>query len=331
MFQKRFSIGVVFWGLFILFVNLLGPTQGISMDFPTKPIELILPYAPGGITDIQGRLYSTKCEEYLGQPMVVLNKPGATGALGTEFVIKAKPDGYTLCFISIGTAGTLKAMNPKLSYDPVKDLTAICRASVSSNIVIVKGDSPLDTLEKLIGYGKKNPGRLNYGSAGVGSSGHFMGELFQQAAGFRMVHVPYKGSAPSLMALLGGHIDLTFSNHIEAVEQIRARAVIPLVVSSPKRIVDLPNVPSMVEKGYPNAVFEAWGGVAGPAGMPRPVVEKLSGYFQKVLALPNVQKKMQELGMTPAYLGPDEFGEYVRKNLEIYIDVAKRGNIRVEE
>lgn len=306
------------------------PPRLPAAEYPAKPIQLIIPYAPGGITDILGRLVAEKSKEALGQPMVVLNKPGAGGALGMDFVAKAKPDGHTLAVGAISTLAILKAINPRLSYDPVKDTTPICRLDSNPNVILVRADSPLHTLEKLVDYARKNPGKLNFGTSGVGTSLHFSGELLQRAADIRMVHVPHKGAAPSLMALLGGHIELVFSNITEAVEQIKSGKVIPLAVTYEKRYSELPNVPSVAEKGYPGAVMAPWLGIAGPAGLPVPIVDKLAGYFQKVVESREVEKKLKELGMTKAYLPPAEFAKFVRSEVAKYTEVARKANIVVE-
>jgi tripartite-type tricarboxylate transporter receptor subunit TctC len=317
-------------GLLILLAGLWVPMQGTCSDFPDKPIQLIVPFPPGGITDLNARLISAKCMEYLGQPMIVLNKPGATGSIGMDFVAKAKPDGHILGMGASSTLAILKATNPRLPYDPVKDLTPICRLLVSPGAILVRRDSQLNTLEKLVDYAKKNPGKLNYGTGGVGLTQHFACELFQQESGIQMVHVPYKGAAPSVMALLGGHVDLTYVTISDGMEQIKGGTVIALAVSSAERYSELPNIPSLSEKGYPRAVNVGWIGVVGPARLPEPVLDKLAKYFQKVFASPDMNSKMRGLGNYPAYMGSKEFGEFLRSEINIYVEVAKKAGLRSE-
>jgi len=331
MFKKLCRIELILLVLCVLFAGLSAPKQVEAADFPTNPIQLIVPYAPGGVTDIVGRLISEKSREFLGQPMVVVNKPGAGGTLGTDFVAKSAPDGYSLGTIGTGTFAIAPILNPNLPYDPVKALTLISRLTIFSLVIMVRADSPLNTLEKLVDYAKKNPGKLNYGSAGVGTALHFGGELFNRAAGIRMVHVPFKGTPPALMALLGGHIDLFFSNYIDAVEQVKAGKVIPLAVTTPERVIAIPHVPTVAEKGYPDAVITSWIGITGPAGItPLPIVDKLSAFIRKVLSIPDIQKKMITLGVTPAHLGPKEFEKFAKDQLEQFRDLARTANIKAE-
>jgi len=326
MFRKHLLTEAVLLGLI---VGLLAPVQGTAADFPKRPIELIVPYSAGGITDTLARLLTGRSAEYLGQAMVVLNKPGAGGALGIDFVAKSKPDGYTLGSGASSTLPILNALRPSLSYDPVKDFTPICQYFMVPSVTVVRADSRLNTFEKLIDYAKKNPGKLNYSSAGMGSTQHFACELLMQIAGIKMVHIPYKGSAPALMALLGGHVDLSVQDLVTPMEQIKAGKVIPLAVTAPERFSDLPDVPSVAEK-YPGAVVVSWGGIVAPAGLPEPIVDKLAKYFQKVLALPDVQKRMKELGGTPTYRDPEEFGKFIRSEVDKFSDLAKKANIKIE-
>ncbi len=329
MFRRDLVLGISFAALLVLSPGTAAPEKVQAADYPDKPVQFIVAYAPGGVLDLGARLIAAGSAESLGQPLVILNKPGAGGALGTDFIAKAKPDGYTLGLGPVALA-ILKAINPNLSFDPVKDLTPICRLSMGSNVMVVRSDSQLNTLDKLVDYARKNPGKLNYGSSGVGGSLHFAGELFQREAGIQMVHVPYKGGAPALMALLGGHIELTFNNLQEAIEQIKAGKVIPLAVTLPERYPELPQVPSVAEKGYPGAVITSWTGVVGPAGLPRPVVEKISAYCQKVISRPDILKKLKEFWVTPAYLGPVEYGKFIASEVALYKELAGRANIKAE-
>ena len=291
---------------------------------------MIVTYAPGGVTDMVGRVISEKSQEFLGQPMVVINKAGAGGTLGMDFVAKSTPDGYTVGVSATSTLAIAPAINPNLSYDPTKAFSYVCRQSILSIVIMVRADSPLNTLEKLIDFAKKNPGKLNYGSSGVGTALHFAGELLNRAAGIKMVHVPFKGGAPALMALLGGHIDLFFSNYTDAAEQVKAGKVVPLAVSSSDRLVDLPNVLTVAQKGFPDAEFTSWLGINGPAGVSMPVLEKLSEFVKKVQLIPDVKKKMITLGVTPAHMGPREFEKFAKDQYLKVRDLAKAADIKLE-
>ena len=329
MVPKQF-IHALAAGILISWAVLLIPQSGGTADFPTKPIQLYIPYVPGGVTDILGRVAVEKGNDFLGQPMVVLNKPGAGGALGIDFVAKSKPDGYTLGVGSLATLGLLKAINPKLSYDPAKDITPVCNLIVNFNVIEVRADSPLNTFEKLIDYAKKNPGKLNYGTSGVGTTQHFGAELFQRAAGIEMLHVPFKGGSASMASLLGGHIDLVFHNMTEGVEQIRAGKVIPLFITHDSRYSEFPQIPTIVEKGYPQAVMAPWLGICGPAGLPDAVVDKLAKYFQRIMSIPDVQKRMKDLSLIQAYIPPAEYKKLVLSDLAKYVEIAKKANITAE-
>ena len=319
----------ILWGavIFSLGLGVSGPVP--AETFPAKPIQLIIPWAPGGMTDVMGRIFAEKSAEFLGQKMVVENKPGGGAVIGTNIIAKANPDGYTIGL----TGATLtihKAIGTSLPYDPMKDLTFINRTVFSPNTILVRADSPWKTLENLIEYGKKNPGKLNFGTSGIGSTLHLGGELLQFAAGIQMNHVPYKGAAPAVMALLGGHIDLMFSNTVDSMAQIKAGKLTPLAVTSPERSPDLPEIPSVVEKGYPNAVILNYQGTFGPAGMPRPVVDKIAGYFKKVLSLPDIQNKLKEFSAFAAYQGPEEWDKFLHDDYRRMAELAKRANIQVK-
>ena len=223
-----------------------------------------------------------------------------------------------------------KAIKPNLSYDPATEITPVCNLVTNFNVAEVRADSPLNTLEKLVDYAKKNPGKLNYGTSGVGTTQHFGAELFQRAAGINMVHVPFKGGAQSMMALLGGHIDLVFHNMMEGVEQIRAGKVIPLFISHNTRYADFPQIPSIVEKGYSEALMAPWTGVCAPAGLPEPILDKLAKYFQRTLNVPDVQKRMKDLSLIQAYIPPGEYKKLVLSELVKYTEIAKKANIKAE-
>jgi tripartite-type tricarboxylate transporter receptor subunit TctC len=330
MIQKNGRIVCLYWLLLFLCLNLLLGTQGGAAEFPLKSIQVIAPYAAGGIVDTVGRLVSSKSQENLGQPMVVVNKPGAGATLGMDFVAKSKPDGYTLGVGSNGPLAVGPAITPNLPYDPVRSFTPVCQVVGMMYILQVRADSQLNTLEKLIDYAKKNPGKLSYGSAGVGAGQHLAGELLQREAGIQMVHVPYKGSSPNVMALLGGHIDLNITTVSEAMEQIKAGKFTPLYVTGPVRDERLPQVPSIAEKGYPGAVITGWVGIVGPAGIHKDIVQKLSSYFQKTIASPDLQAKMKELWLDPTFKGPADWGKFIESEGGRFKELAKAANIKLE-
>jgi tripartite-type tricarboxylate transporter receptor subunit TctC len=327
---KIFVICVLTFVGFIIALGTGTLNRSEAAGYPIKPIQIVVPYSPGGITDVLVRLTAEKSQEYLGQPMVVLNKPGAGGLLGADFVANSEPDGHLIANVNIATHGIAPAIRSKVPYDPVKSFSPICLLITNQNVILVNGNSKWDTLQKLIDYAKENPNKLNFGSSGVGTSNHLTGELLQQAAGIKMTHIPHKGASPALMALLGGHIDVMVSNVVGAIEQIKAKKVIPLAVTSPKRIPLLPEVPSVVELGYPGVLITPWHGVGGPAGLSEDMVGTLAGYFKKVLDAPEIRQKIIDLGMTPAYKGPAGLAKWIQDELSKYKTLAEKANIRID-
>ena len=330
MFRKMLMKGA-FLAFLPLLANCLVVNQATASEFPTKPIQLIVTWAAGGITDVIARLISGKSNEYMGQPMVVLNKTGGGGVIGADFVAKSAPDGHTLLLGASGITSIIYAISPRMPYDPLKDFTPICQLIAQAPIILVKENSQLNTFEKLIDYAKKNFGKLTYGSAGIGSSQHFLGETLQRVAGINWVHLPFKGNAPALMSLLGGHIDLVISDVVATKEQIKAGKVIPLVVSSENRFWGLPEVPSLAEKGYAEAVIVAWLGIVGPAKLPETVVNRLVQFSQKCLSSADVQNRMRELWLTPTYKNPAELSSLIKNEVHRFSDLAKKANIKLPE
>lgn len=327
MLKKSFFNQEISWGLFILFIGLLGPSLLAAAEYPRKPIELVVSFPPGGSTDVTARLAVENSKEYLGQPMVVLNKPGAGGMIGQHYVAKARADGYTLVIASTGVTIILPAIEASAPYNPVKDFTHVCNLAKSTIVVLVRSDSSLDTIEKLIDYAKKNPGKLNFGAV-LGSGQHLSAELLMRESGIKMTHVPFNGPAPSTMALLGGQIDLTFSTYIDSAEHIKAGKLIPLAVTAPERYFDLPQAPTFVEKGYPGIVYLLWNGIDAPAGLPKSIVDRLNEYFQKVSVSPEFQNKLKKNGLIPAYMAADEFGKLIQNEWVKYQKLCKEANIK---
>lgn len=300
-----------------------------AQAYPSKPIEFVVPWPPGGISDGLHRIVNTKSGDLIGQQMVIINKAGAGGAVGTSYIANARPDGYTIGIGSIGNVVVAKAVNPKIAYE-VKDFTPIANLVSFVNVVLVKADSPYNSLDKLLDYARKNPGKLNYGSAGNGTSQHLTGEMISEYTGVKMTHIPFQGGGPALNALMGGHVDLIMASYMDYAEQIRAGRVIALAATSQKRFKDLPQVPTFVESGYPQLVVEGWNGVVGPAGMPREAVEKVAGYFKAVLEMPDMRERLGKMGLTPAFMPPEEFGRFLKSETQRYRAIAIKANIRID-
>ncbi len=319
----------VFISLVALFGSLILATFGPAADYPTKPIEIIVTYAPGGSTDTTARLTAPGVSKLLGQPIVVINKPGAGGALGYDQVVKSNPDGYTIVLYAINCP-ILKAINSSLSFHPVNDFAPVSNLIKQANILTVPLNSKITTVAQYVGTAKKNPGKFVFGSSGMGSSQHLSGELFKRVAKVDMVHVPHKGSAPCVTAMLGGHIDSGFINAPDVMEQIRAGKLRAVAVTTAQRIAELPNVPTIAESGFPGFEVVSWMGIAAPAKVPPAIIQKLDGAYRKVMEDAEVPTKMKSMGFIPSYMPPAEFGAWIKKEFEKFSILAKEANIKME-
>ncbi len=311
--------------LYALVATLIATSTAIAQDFPNRPITWVVPFPPGGVTDNTARTVAKVMGEKLGQPVIVENKPGAGGIVGTEFVVNAKKDGYTILLSSNGIV-TYPFLFKTLSYNPQKDLAPMHGFALSPMLIMVKADSPFKTLDDLIAFAKKNPNKLNYATVGSGSTQHLFGELLQKEAGFKMTAVPYKGSAPALTDLLAGVIDISLDYAVSVLPQIQAGKLRAIGVSGDPRLPVLPDVKSVSEYGYPNASFTAWSTVVLPAGTPQPIVDKLAKAFDDALEEPAVLKYFEEQsaplmrGVGPAKLG--EFFDKERAKMKAIVEIT---------
>jgi tripartite-type tricarboxylate transporter receptor subunit TctC len=267
-----------------------------AQDYPTRPITWVVPFPPGGVTDNGARTVAKVLSEKLGQPVIIENKPGAGGIVGTEYVVNSKPDGYTFLYASNGALVTYQFLYKKLSYDPQTSIAPVHGMADSPMLMMVRADAPYKTLAEFIDYAKKNPDKLNYFSVGNGSTQHLATELLLKEAGIKMAHIPYKGTAPGLTDLLGGVIDVMFDYAVVMKPQIDAGKLRPLAVTSAKRLSNMPDVQTFAEQGYPGVVFTAWATIVFPAGVPQAIVNKLADAFGKSLEDPGVVKYFQDQG-----------------------------------
>ena len=274
--------------------------------WPNRSITFVVPYAPGGYTDLVGRLTARYVEKALGQPVVVDNRAGAGGIVGTQSVASAAPDGYTFCVCSVG-AVSIAPFAQKLGYDPVKDLAPVGIVSSIVQAVIVKKDLPVKSLSELVSYAKANPGKLNYGSSGAGGLTHYSVELFQARTGTKAVHIPFKGGAQSTAAVLAGEVDFSFANMTDALPQIEAGTVRGLAVTSLERSPYFPDLPSVHEAVVPNFIAETWNGIIAPAKTPEPVLRKLAEILIKMADDPEVKETMRRAGANTVKTTPDQF------------------------
>ena len=307
----------------------LAGTAAHAADFPSHPIRIVVPYAAGGGVDIVTRLVGEKMGEALGQPIIVDNRPGAATNIGMGAVAQADPDGYTLLTAS-NTLASNASLFSKLSFDPAHDFTPVGSIGYAPLVVVVPQPSPAKTLKDLIAYGKANPGKLTYASAGNGSSGHLASELLKAEGGFQALHVLYKGGAPAITDLLGQRIDFMSINPLEVISHIQAGKLRPLAVLNAQPAALLPDVPTTASLGLPHAVATVWWGLVGPRGLPEPVVQRLNGALQKALNDPAVQKRLSELGAVPTPGTAAQFGTFVADETAKWSKVIKQAGIKAD-
>jgi tripartite-type tricarboxylate transporter receptor subunit TctC len=279
--------------------------------FPSKPITIVVPYPPGGTSDIVPRAVAPKMSEALGVPVIIDNRGGANGAIGATYVAKSNPDGYTILLTPTGVLAINQWLYKKLTYSPEKDLVPIINAASAPNMIVVHPSVPAHTLGDLIAYAKANPNKLSFASQGNGSTGHMCGELLKMAAGIEMQHVPYKGSAPAMQDLIGGQVPVMCENFSNAIPHVRSNRARALAVTSKSRSPAAPNIPTAQESGLPGFEAGVWYGFAAPAGTPKPVIDKLNTVIAKALHSPDVSKKLADLGLTVVADSPEHFASFV--------------------
>ena len=294
-----------------------------AQPWPSKPVHLIVPYAAGGPVDLSARLVAPKLQEALGQPVLVENKTGAGGNIGADFVAKSAPDGYTLVMGAIATHAINPALYGKLPYDPIRDFRHVALLVQVPNVLIVNNDVAAHTVQELVALLKKNPGKFDFASGSTGSTGHLAGELFKQMTGTYMVHIPYKGSAPAMLDLVSGRVQLMFDNLASALPNVRAGKVRALAVTTLKRSAFVPELPTLDESGLKGFDMTTWWGVMAPAKTPDAVVERLAAEIQKVL--PGLRDRLAAMGSEPPTVrSPREFTAFVEHELKTYSALVKR-------
>ena len=289
-------------------------------DYPNRRIELIVPFPPGGPTDTAARIVHPPFAAALGVPILVVNKPGVGGAIGADYTIKAGPDGYTLFYPTNTVLTILPAMQPADVRHKISDFVALGSTMADFGSVTSRADAPWKTLEEMVSYARKNPGKLSYGSAGVGTLSSFAMEILKMSYGVDIAHVPYQGTGPVKAAILGGHVQLVSSGFSSLGPMIKSGDIKALFTTSPRRIAAFPDVPTAMEKGLPDATINLWALLAAPAGTPKAVVDKLGGALEKVMKDPGVVSSVEKAGMTVDYNGP----EATQKMLESEGDLVKR-------
>jgi tripartite-type tricarboxylate transporter receptor subunit TctC len=312
----------------IVTVLLALAVPAFAQDFPTKPIKLIVPFPPGGPNDIIARVVGAKMSELLGQPVVIDNRGGAGGVLGTDAVAKAEPDGYTIAITSAGALAISKSLQEKLPYDTLKDLKPVTLVAKVPELLVVANNVPALSMPELLALAKAKPGQLNFASTGPGSMPHLAGELFRTSAGIDIVHVPYKGAAPAVNDIVGQQVQMVFLDIPVLLPQVQAGKVRPIAIGSRERVPSLPNVPTTAEVGLPQIEAENWYGMVAPAATPAAVIAKLHRATAEALKSPEVKDKLQAQGAILVGNSPEEFADYIRSEIDKWGKIAKAANIK---
>lgn len=295
--------------------------------YPNKPIRFVVPWPPGGASDIVARLIAQKMTESMGQPVVIENRPGAGGMVGSEAVARAAPDGYTMLYGSTGPNAINASLYKKMPYDSVKDFTGVTQVNVLPLILMVNPKVPANSVQELIDLARAKPGSVNYGSVGKGSAHHLAAELFKSMAKIDIVHVPYKGSAPALVDLIAGRIQMHFDTILASEAHIRAGSVRALAVTSAKRPLQLPDLPTVAEAGLPGYEMNAWQTVVVPAGTPDAIVKRLNTEIHKALAAPDVKDKLVSLGTIVIVNSAEEETQRIRDEVAKWAKAVKESGL----
>ena len=315
--------------LILLAALIIGATSAIAQDYPSKPIRLIAPFAPGGATDVLARIAGQKLNERLGQPVVVENRTGAGGNIGAEQVAKAVPDGYTLLMGGVPHAIAV-SLYPKLGYDLIRDLTAIAEVASFPSMIVLHPSLPARNVKELIALAKARPGQLNFGSAGNGSPNHLALELFKTLAGVSMTHIPYRGAGQVVADLLAGQLQLASMGFPIAMPHVRADKLRAIAVTGTARSPLLPTLPTGIEAGLPGFDVNSWYGVFGPTGLPRDIITKLNTETSRGINAPDLKERLSALGAEPSAKSPEAFTQYVRDEIAKWAKVVKASGAKLD-
>jgi len=317
-------------GTVILIAIVTAAVATAADGYPDRPVKLVVPFAPGGTTDIIARIVSQKMQPNFGQPMIVENRAGAGGVIGATDTAKALPDGYNLGVATVSTIATAPAMEPNVPYDPVSDFTPIINIAATPNVLTVNPQFPARDFQGFIAELKKNPGKYSYASPGTGSITHMQMELFKLKTGVSMVHVPYKGAGPALNDEVAGHVLVMLDNLPSSLPYIQQGRLIPIVVAAEKRVAPLPNVPTLAEVGVPEVNRMAFYGIYGPKGLPRDVVTKVHDAVKKTLDDPEVRDRIEQTGSIVIANTPTEFAQQIKSEYETYKKLAVEQKLKPE-
>jgi tripartite-type tricarboxylate transporter receptor subunit TctC len=302
-------------------------STAFAQPYPTKPIRMLVPLVPGGTTDIMTRVIGQKLNEAWGQPVVVDNRPGASGMIASDIVAKSAPDGHTMITVSLAHAVNA-SIYPKLPYDTLRDFTPIIYLADVPQILLVRSQVKAGSVRELIALAKAKPGELNYSSGGIGGSSHMGMELFRYTTGINIQHIPYKGGAQALLELVAGRVELTFGQWHSAARFIKSGQLRALGVSSPKRIAEAPSIPTIAESGFPGYESRSWYGMLGPAKLPKPILAKLHGEIARIIGSPDFAAKFAAEGVVIGDMTAEQFADFIRQEVKRYAAVVKAANLQ---
>ncbi|KQY80209.1 tripartite tricarboxylate transporter substrate binding protein BugE [Pelomonas sp. Root1444] len=301
-----------------------------AQAYPNKPIRLIVPFAPGGTTDIIARIISERMNGILGQTMVVENKAGGGGTVGAAEIVRAAPDGYTLGVATVSTTAANPAINPKIAYNPLTDFTPITNVAATPNVIAVHPSFPARDYKGFLAELKKNPAKHSYATSGTGGIGHLQMELYKTLAGVFVLHIPYRGAGPALNDTVAGQVPMIFDNLPSALPFIKDGRLIPIVVAAPQRVASLPNVPTFKEVGLEPVNRMAYYGIQGPKGLPRDIVDKINAAVRKAVEIPDVKKRIEDTGSLIVANTPEQFAAQIAAEFDVYKKVVAAQKLKLD-
>jgi tripartite-type tricarboxylate transporter receptor subunit TctC len=304
------------------------PALALGQAYPAKPVKLVMPFAPGGSSDFIGRVIAEGAGEILGQSMVVDNRAGAGGTIGTAFGARAAPDGYTLTLCAFQSCTINPALLRNINYDPPKDFAAVIDVGDVMSVILVRDSLPVKSVKELVALAGTQPGKLSFSSGGVGGAPYMTLELLKYQAQINILHVAYKGAGSAIIDVMSGQIDMTAENEPAALSSLKSGKVRAIAITGARRSPRLPNLPTMVEQGYPDFVVDAWNGIVVPAGTPRPVVDRLNAAFNAALQNPRFTKRLEDAGVMIVGGTPDVLGERIKNEIDKWSKMIKAANIQ---
>lgn len=306
------------------------PLAWAQAAYPTKPVRLVVPFAPGGTTDIIARVVAEKLNGPLGGTVIVENKGGGGGSIGALELVKSAPDGYTLGVATVSTTASNPAINKRIGYDPLADFTPIINIAATPNVIAVHPSFPAKDFKGFLAEIKKNPGKYSFASSGTAGIGHMQMELFKSLSGAFVIHIPYRGAGPALNDTVAGQVPMIFDNLPSALPFIKDGRLVPIVVAAPQRLAQLPDVPTFAEVGFAPVNRTAYYGLVGPKGLPREIVDKVSQATRKTLEMPDVRQRIEATGSLIVANTPDEFSKQIAAEFQVYKEVVLKQNLKLE-